>query len=186
MRCLLTAHDTQESGPVPPQGPSLRQKSRSPQLFCKRLKVFTPRTGTRSLRKCDPAVSARKLAAVDCEACTARPLSSTACSDRNGLPSTDPRRNPGTTGPFVGSRYARAGRSEGKRPPRRALRGESPPPFSPRPDQGIHASNGLSHAAARQRSARPSASPGPRDRASGGPRPYIPAHAAEDGRWKHR
>ena len=37
MRCLLTAHDTQESGPVPPQGPSLRQKSRSPQLFCKRL-----------------------------------------------------------------------------------------------------------------------------------------------------
>ena len=40
MRCLLTAHDTQESGPVPPQGPSLRQKSRSPQLFCKRLVVY--------------------------------------------------------------------------------------------------------------------------------------------------
>ena len=37
MRCLLTAHDTQESLPVPPQGPSLRQKNRSPQLFCKRL-----------------------------------------------------------------------------------------------------------------------------------------------------
>ena len=29
MRCFATAHDTQESGPVPPQGPS-RQKSRSP------------------------------------------------------------------------------------------------------------------------------------------------------------
>ena len=37
MRCLLTAHDTQEGGPVPPQRPSLRQKNRSPQLFCKRL-----------------------------------------------------------------------------------------------------------------------------------------------------
>ena len=37
MRCFATAHDTQESGPVPPQRPSLRQKSRSPQLFCKRL-----------------------------------------------------------------------------------------------------------------------------------------------------
>ena len=39
MRCLLTPHDTQESGPVPPQGPSLRRKSRSPQLFCKRLTI---------------------------------------------------------------------------------------------------------------------------------------------------
>ena len=39
MRCLLTAHDTQESGPVPPQRPSLRQKNRSPQLFCKRLYI---------------------------------------------------------------------------------------------------------------------------------------------------
>ena len=38
MRCFATAHDTHEGGPVPPQGPSLRQKSRSPQLFCKRLK----------------------------------------------------------------------------------------------------------------------------------------------------
>ena len=37
MRCFATAHDTHEGGPVPPQGPSLRQKSRSPQLFCKRL-----------------------------------------------------------------------------------------------------------------------------------------------------
>ena len=37
MRCLVTAHDTQEGGPVPPQRPSLRQKNRSPQLFCKRL-----------------------------------------------------------------------------------------------------------------------------------------------------
>ena len=52
MRCLLTAHDTHESGPVPPQGPSLRQKSRSPQLFCKRLVslvarlVFSPQQWT--------------------------------------------------------------------------------------------------------------------------------------------
>ena len=37
MRCLVTAHDTHEGGPVPPQRPSLRQKNRSPQLFCKRL-----------------------------------------------------------------------------------------------------------------------------------------------------
>ena len=37
MRCFATAHDTHEGGPVPPQRPSLRQKSRSPQLFCKRL-----------------------------------------------------------------------------------------------------------------------------------------------------
>ena len=37
MRCFATAHDTHQGGPVPPQGPSLRQKSRSPQLFCKRL-----------------------------------------------------------------------------------------------------------------------------------------------------
>ena len=37
MRCFATAHDTHEGGPVPPQGPSLRQKNRSPQLFCKRL-----------------------------------------------------------------------------------------------------------------------------------------------------
>ena len=37
MRCFAAAHDTHEGGPVPPQGPSLRQKSRSPQLFCKRL-----------------------------------------------------------------------------------------------------------------------------------------------------
>ena len=37
MRCLVTAHDTQEGGPVPPQQPQIRQKSRSPQLFCKRL-----------------------------------------------------------------------------------------------------------------------------------------------------
>ena len=37
MRCFATAHDTHEGGPVPPQGPSLKQKSRSPQLFCKRL-----------------------------------------------------------------------------------------------------------------------------------------------------
>ena len=29
MRCFATAHDTHEGGPVPPQGPSLRQKSRS-------------------------------------------------------------------------------------------------------------------------------------------------------------
>ena len=41
MRCLLTAHDTQEGGPVPPQRPSLRQKSRSPQLFCKRLIIYS-------------------------------------------------------------------------------------------------------------------------------------------------
>ena len=37
MRCFATAHDTHEGGPVPPQRPSLRQKNRSPQLFCKRL-----------------------------------------------------------------------------------------------------------------------------------------------------
>ena len=37
MRCFAAAHDTQEGGPVPPQRPSLRQKNRSPQLFCKRL-----------------------------------------------------------------------------------------------------------------------------------------------------
>ena len=37
MRCLVTAHDTHEGGPVPPQQPQIRQKSRSPQLFCKRL-----------------------------------------------------------------------------------------------------------------------------------------------------
>ena len=37
MRCFATAHDTHEGGPVPPQGPSLRQKNRSPQLLCKRL-----------------------------------------------------------------------------------------------------------------------------------------------------
>ena len=37
MRCFATAHDTHEGGPVPPQGPSLRQKNRSPQLFCKTL-----------------------------------------------------------------------------------------------------------------------------------------------------
>ena len=37
MRCFAAAHDTHEGGPVPPQRPSLRQKSRSPQLFCKRL-----------------------------------------------------------------------------------------------------------------------------------------------------
>ena len=37
MRCLVTAHDTHEGGPVPPQRPSLRQENRSPQLFCKRL-----------------------------------------------------------------------------------------------------------------------------------------------------
>ena len=41
MRCFATAHDTHEGGPVPPQGPSLRQKSRSPQLFCKRLRKVT-------------------------------------------------------------------------------------------------------------------------------------------------
>ena len=40
MRCLVTAHDTQEGGPVPPQRPSLRQKNRSPQLFCKRLTLL--------------------------------------------------------------------------------------------------------------------------------------------------
>ena len=40
MRCLVTAHDTQEGGPVPPQQPQIRQKSRSPQLFCKRLYVY--------------------------------------------------------------------------------------------------------------------------------------------------
>ena len=55
MRCLLTAHDTQESGPVPPQGPSLRQKSRSPQLFCKRLTQLASRrqitTSWHSLRR---------------------------------------------------------------------------------------------------------------------------------------
>ena len=39
MRCFATAHDTHEGGPVPPQRPSLRQKSRSPQLFCKRLSI---------------------------------------------------------------------------------------------------------------------------------------------------
>ena len=39
MRCLVTAHDTHEGGPVPPQRPSLRQKNRSPQLFCKRLDI---------------------------------------------------------------------------------------------------------------------------------------------------
>ena len=37
MRCFAAAHDTHEGGPVPPQRPSLRQKNRSPQLFCKRL-----------------------------------------------------------------------------------------------------------------------------------------------------
>ena len=37
MWCFAAAHDTHEGGPVPPQGPSLRQKNRSPQLFCKRL-----------------------------------------------------------------------------------------------------------------------------------------------------
>ena len=41
MRCLVTAHDTHEGGPVPPQRPSLRQKNRSPQLFCKRLPCYT-------------------------------------------------------------------------------------------------------------------------------------------------
>ena len=41
MRCFATAHDTHEGGPVPPQGPSLRQKNRSPQLFCKRLDRYT-------------------------------------------------------------------------------------------------------------------------------------------------
>ena len=40
MRCFATAHDTHEGGPVPPQGPSLRQKCRSPQLFCKRLHYY--------------------------------------------------------------------------------------------------------------------------------------------------
>ena len=39
MRCFAAAHDTHEGGPVPPQRPSLRQKNRSPQLFCKRLVV---------------------------------------------------------------------------------------------------------------------------------------------------
>ena len=49
MRCLVTAHDTQEGGPVPPQRPSLRQKNRSPQLFCKRLHSLTGRlTGRRN------------------------------------------------------------------------------------------------------------------------------------------
>ena len=38
MRCFAAAHDTHEGGPVPPQRPSLRQKNRSPQLFCKRLR----------------------------------------------------------------------------------------------------------------------------------------------------
>ena len=42
MRCLVTAHDTHEGGPVPPQRPSLRQKNRSPQLFCKRLFIDIP------------------------------------------------------------------------------------------------------------------------------------------------
>ena len=49
MRCLLTAHDTQEGGPVPPQGPSLRQKNRSPQLFCKRLDIITYLAGQREI-----------------------------------------------------------------------------------------------------------------------------------------
>ena len=40
MRCFAAAHDTHEGGPVPPQGPSLRQKNRSPQLFCKRLELY--------------------------------------------------------------------------------------------------------------------------------------------------
>ena len=40
MRCFATAHDTHEGGPVPPQGPSLRQKNRSPQLFCKRPPIW--------------------------------------------------------------------------------------------------------------------------------------------------
>ena len=44
MRCFATAHDTHEGGPVPPQGPSLRQKSRSPQLFCKRLLIYIYRS----------------------------------------------------------------------------------------------------------------------------------------------
>ena len=60
MRCLLTAHDTQESGPVPPQGPSLRQKSRSPQLFCKRLCLLVSSCASLedddTLCKDDPAV----------------------------------------------------------------------------------------------------------------------------------
>ena len=45
MRCFAAAHDTHEGGPVPPQRPSLRQKSRSPQLFCKRLTRITIQFG---------------------------------------------------------------------------------------------------------------------------------------------
>ena len=53
MRCLLTAHDTQESGPVPPQGPPLRRKSRSPSYFARGSGVNVPRsTTTRAGARC--------------------------------------------------------------------------------------------------------------------------------------
>ena len=63
-----------------------------------------------------------------------------------------PEQRGGSSGPVAPVRAVRRG--SGRQ--RRALRGESPPPFSPRPDRGIRAWNGLPHPAARQRSARPS------------------------------